>query len=100
MSIKDKLNRKQERQKERREDEAKQTYQNFADRFLQFFINHDNPESSEVEEKRLTLNSQWKTYCKSMNLIPEAYNMFDVYSKALVKEYQDSKQPVHEQPTA
>lgn len=86
-----KLSRSQRRDKERREEDAKRTYETLAEKFTNYFVGCDNPESEEVEERRRQMNAQWRVFCKKMNLIPAAYVMFDEYSKGLIKEYHESK---------
>jgi hypothetical protein len=78
---------------ERYSDEAKQTLENLAEKFLKFFTDSDNPESPEVEERRKQMNAQWRTYCKKMNLVPEAFETFETYSKGVIKEYHEQKTP-------
>ena len=92
--IKDKLNRKQQRMKERFESEAKDTYETIAAKWLDYFVTCDNPEAEEVEQKRIQFNAQWRVYCKKMQLTLPAYDMFDNYSKGIVKEYNEQKKPV------
>lgn len=87
------LTRAQRRMQERYETEAKQTYESLAEKFLNYFTQCDNPEAPEVEEKRKQINAQWIVYCRKMKLVDAARMMFDNYSKGVVKDYYEQKEP-------
>jgi hypothetical protein len=87
------LSREQRRIKERIEIEAKNTFDLLSDRFLNFFINHDDPEGNEVTQKLAQISSQWKTYCTKRQLIPQAKVMIDDFAASVLSDYRDNKYP-------
>lgn len=87
-----KLSREERRLIEKISRDAETTYNRMCQKFFEFFVNHDNPEGPEVEEKRKQMNAQWKMYCHRMKLIPAAIVMFEDYCKGVIKDYQDSKE--------
>lgn len=91
------LTREQRRAQERLKSEVEETYKALCDKFLDFFTNHDNPDSDEVIEKVKQLSGQWRIYCKRKNLISALFPAMDKYMDSLLNEYSESKTQPNEQ---
>lgn len=85
------LSRQELRFQERIKSEVESTFKVLCDRFLDFFTQHDNPESQEVIDKIHQLSAQWRIYCKRKNLIASLYPAMDNYMNGLLAEYAESK---------
>jgi hypothetical protein len=87
------MTRQQRRFIQRIEQEAHQTLNNLAGKFLEFFTDSDDPEGQEVVDKMNQLSAQWKVYCHSKQLNKEALPMVENYCKAVCEEYIKAKEP-------
>lgn len=83
--------RQQRRLIERIENEARATHERLAQRFMDFFINHDDPEGEAVQDKIRQISAQWRLYCASKRLTPESYVSMDTFMDAVLKQYQATK---------
>jgi hypothetical protein len=93
-----KIQQKQNEFQQRVALEARRTHETLARKFFQFFMDSDNPEGPEVEEKMKQLNAQWKLYCHRSQLVPEAHNLLQKYMDEVVNDYQKEKNPPVETP--
>lgn len=87
------LTREQRRKKEQIEKDAEDTFNKLSNRFLDFFVESDDPEGNEVHQKLVQISSQWKAYCSKRQLIPEAKTMIDTFAASVFKDYYDNKTP-------
>lgn len=87
------VSRQQRRFMQRIEQEAHQTFNNLASKFLEFFTDSDDPEGQEVVDKMNQLSAQWKVYCHRKALNPTAQTMIESYCKGVCEQYLTEKQP-------
>lgn len=85
------LTRQQRRLRERIETEANDTYQQITKKFFTFFVTHDDPQGHEVLDRIGQVDTQWRMYCRKMNLIKDVHGMFEKYANGLIDEYVTSK---------
>jgi hypothetical protein len=88
-NVRQKLNRSQQRAKDRMEQEAKDKFNLIAEKFLKEFTEADLPLSVKMDDRRKQLDSQWRIYCNRMNLVPDAYVLFLNYSQKIIDEYKE-----------
>lgn len=88
---KTKLTREQKRSIDRANQEVMKIFDSFAEKFFNFFVNHDEPNSFDVIDKLKTMDAQWRLYCKKRNLKVHAFPMFKEYAENLMKEYKEFK---------
>lgn len=92
------LSREQQRKKDRIEKGAEETFELLSNRFLDYFVNHDDPEGNEVAQKLSQVSAQWKAYCAKRQLVDQAKSMIDVYGASVLKDYNESKYPKVDDP--
>jgi hypothetical protein len=92
------LTREQKRALDRANQEVMDTFDSFAKRFFDYFINHEDPTCFWVTDKLKTMDAQWRLYCKKRNLKVHAYPMFKEYCDGLIKEYKEYKEGKESQP--
>jgi hypothetical protein len=86
------LTRQQRRSQERLKEEVQSTFKTMCDKFLDFFVSHDEPEGQEVIDKIKQMSTQWRLYCDRKKLIPTLYPVLDNYMDGLLQEYIQSKE--------
>lgn len=84
--IKQRLNRNQEKLKQRIEAEATTQLNRLQNRFMEFVINCENPEI-ECEEKKKVMNAQWKMYCNSKRFSEKARVLFEDWATKVIEQY-------------
>jgi hypothetical protein len=96
-----KLNRQQQRQVERINEEVGQVFKRLTDQFLDDFVESENPESGELKVKITDLSSKWKAYCRSKGIIKEMFDAVEKRCNKLVQDYGTYKHngPVAPEPT-
>lgn len=85
---KENLTREQRRMMERANKEVMQKYDAFAERFLEYFTNHEDPGSDEVLQQAKKMDAQWRVYCKGKNLKIEAYTLIKDFCGKVIEDYQ------------
>jgi hypothetical protein len=88
-----KLTREQQRFIDKLNKEAATNHANLTEKFFNFFMDSDNPEGPEIEEKILQLSAQWKTYCQKRRLNKGVIDSVELDCRNLVKQFQDNKKP-------
>lgn len=88
------ISRQQRRLIERKEQEAKNTHELLCQSFLDFFIEHEQPESEEVVNKWKSISAKWKVYCTAKNLNKPAYNLIDTFCQGLINKYKEENTTV------
>ena len=89
--IEKQLTRDQKRFLERIELEAKQTFQLMADKYLNLFMDSDDPEGEELTERGRQISAQWRTYVKKRKLDDKALPAIEKYISDVKSEYVQSK---------
>lgn len=90
------LTRKQKRHQERVSEEAKEVYEQFCKRFLDFIIFSDSTTEEGVKAKMGDLSKKWRLYCKQKNLLPAIYTIVDDYMNSVLLQYSDMDQKKEE----
>lgn len=80
------LTRQQRRVKDRIEAEATAQLNRLQNRFMEFVINCENPET-ECEEKKKVMNAQWKMYCNSKRFSEKARSIFEDWAAKIIDQY-------------
>lgn len=88
------LTRDQKRFLERIESEAKQTFQQLADKFLNLFMASDDPEGEDITERGKQISAQWRTYVKKSKLDDKALPAIEQYISDVKAQYLQSKAEV------
>jgi len=88
------LNREQKRFLERIELEAKQTFQLLADKFLNLFMDSDDPDGEDLTERGRQISAQWRTYVKKRKLDDKALPAIEKYISNVNSQYVQSKAEV------
>lgn len=71
--------------------EATRVSELLGNKFFDFFIHCDDPDSEEVQNKINQLHGQWMLFCKKKNLTPENYILIKSYCGFIVSEYRKEK---------
>lgn len=82
-----KLNRQQQRQVERINEEVAQVFNRLTSQFLDDFVEAENPESEQVRAKITDLSSKWKAYCRNKGVIKEMFDAVEKHCNKLVQDY-------------
>lgn len=83
--------REQRRMMDRKNKEVQEVFNKVAEKFLDYFTNHDEPESHEVTQKTKQLDAQWRTYCNRQNLKAVAYPIVKDYCQGVIDDYIKNK---------
>lgn len=84
-----KLNRRQQREVDRINKDAAETYARLSGIFYSVFMAND-PDSDVVTTKEKELNAKWRMYCKRNQLIPASFDALSNYFKLLHTEYDET----------
>lgn len=86
-----KPSRFQRRLMEKINDQVNETHNFLAEKFLNYIITCDDPESDLVQEKAKQVSLQWRLFCKTKNLKPEAFPLMDEFCNSVIDEYKQLK---------
>lgn len=86
------ISRQERRRREKINQEVQEAHRQLSDKFLNFFIECENPEGQEVVDKMKQIDAQWRLFCRRKGLIAKAYPLMNDYMEGLLKEYIQTKE--------
>ena len=69
-----------------------------CNRFFDYFISTENPDSPEVDDKLRSISAQWKVFCAKMGFKKEAFLVVENYCRMVLAEYKKMKEGKEDQP--
>lgn len=88
------LTREQRRRQERINQEVSAVFDQLTAKFVSFFLDSDNPEGPEVQERVKQIDAQWRVCCKRKGVLPKGYPLVKQWCEQYLKDYQEAKQAV------
>jgi hypothetical protein len=87
-----KLTREQRRYRERLEHDARSMHHTLTDKFTDYIVLCDEPESEETRQYINQLNAQWRLFCRRKNLSPQVHNVIVDHCNNTIAEYKALKE--------
>jgi len=85
------LTREQRRRQERLNQEISSVFEQLTGKFVSFFLDCENPDGEQVEERMKQMDAQWRVYCKRKNVLPKGYTLFREWCEQYLKDYKAEK---------
>lgn|SRR5690554_3924122 len=85
------LSREQRRRQDRLNQEIFAVFEQLTAKFVSFFLDCENPDGEQVEERMKQMDAQWRVYCKRKNVLPKGYTLFREWCEQYLKDYKAEK---------
>ena|SRR5690606_28560980 len=86
------LTRQERRRRDKINQEVQEAHRQLSDKFLNFFIECEEPEGQTVIDKMNQIDAQWRLFCNRKGLISKAYPLMNDYMEGVLKEYIQTKE--------